>query len=140
MLPPFLPVNSNAFLERAIISKRCFNSLITKLVPKLAKFISVFGSVSECFSAAVTVLSSFCSAMGFSKKSNAPIRVASTAVSMVPWPDIITTGILSNPALPHSLSKLIPSQSGIQISNNTKSGRCFNLASRAACAFSATET
>ena len=30
------------------------------------------------------VLSSFCSAMGFSRKSTAPMRVASTAVSMVP--------------------------------------------------------
>ena len=34
-------------------------------------------------------------AIGFSKKFNAPIRVASTAVSIVAWPDIITTGMVS---------------------------------------------
>ena len=47
----------------------------------------------------------FCRAMGFSRKSNAPMRVASTAVSMLAWPDIITTGMFSCPALAHSLSK-----------------------------------
>jgi len=39
-----------------------------------------------------TVRSSFVSDSGFSTKSKAPRRVASTAVSTVPWPDIITTG------------------------------------------------
>ena len=43
-------------------------------------------------SARSTVRSSFASDSGFSTKSKAPRRVASTAVSTVPWPDIITTG------------------------------------------------
>ena len=43
-------------------------------------------------SARSTVRSSFCSDSGFSTKSKAPRRVASTAVSTVPWPDIMTTG------------------------------------------------
>jgi hypothetical protein len=46
-------------------------------------------------SARATVVSSFCRPIGFSRKSNAPTLVASTAVSMVPWPDIITTGMVS---------------------------------------------
>ncbi|MNY43155.1 hypothetical protein D3C86_1780930 [compost metagenome] len=41
-----------------------------------------------------TADSSFCSAMGFSRKFNAPIFVASTAVSIVAWPDIMMTGIV----------------------------------------------
>ena len=139
-LPPFFPISSKAFLLFATCSKRCFSSLITKLLPKLDKFISVLGKCSACFSAALTVLSNFCNAIGFSKKSNAPIRVASTAVSIVPWPDIITTGMVNSPALPHSFSRLMPSQSGIQISSSTTSGRCFRRASRAACAFSASVT
>ena len=39
-----------------------------------------------------TVRSNLVSDRGFSTKSKAPKRVASTAVSTVPWPDIITTG------------------------------------------------
>jgi hypothetical protein len=48
-------------------------------------------------SAFFTAASSFCMPIGFSRKSSAPIRVASTAVSIVAWPDIITTGMLSWP-------------------------------------------
>ena len=43
-------------------------------------------------SARSTVRSSLVSDSGFSTKSKAPRRVASTAVSTVPWPDIMTTG------------------------------------------------
>jgi hypothetical protein len=43
-------------------------------------------------SARSTVRSSLVSDSGFSTKSKAPRRVASTAVSTVPCPDIITTG------------------------------------------------
>ena len=95
------------------------------------------GRCSPCFKAVLTVFNSFCKAIGFSKKSKAPMRVASTAVSMVPCPDIITTGMVNKLLFTHSLSKVMPSQSGIQMSNNTKSGRSCNLAARAAAAFSA---
>ena len=60
--------------------------------------------------------SSFWRAIGFSRKSKAPKRVASTAVSMVPCPDIITTGMLSCPPACHSLRSEMPSVSGIQMS------------------------
>ena len=66
--------------------------------------------------------SSFCRPIGFSRKSNAPMRVASTAVSIVPWPDIITTGIVSRPEDPHSRSSVTPSVSGIQMSSSTSAG------------------
>ena len=42
---------------------------------------------------------------------------------MVPWPDIITTGMVSWPLVAHSLSSEMPSVSGIQMSSSTRSGR-----------------
>src|SRR5574338_860863 len=65
------------------------------------------------------------------------MRVASTAVSIVPWPDIITTGIVSCPLADHSFSSVMPSVSGIQMSSSTRSGRAALRAVRAAEAFSA---
>ena len=59
------------------------------------------------------------------------MRVASTAVSMVPWPDIMTTGIVSWPLAAHSLSSVMPSVSGIQMSSSTRSGRCALAQARA---------
>src|SRR5260221_9940453 len=50
------------------------------------------------------------------------MRVASTAVSIVPWPDIITTGMPSWPLAAHSLSSEMPSVSGIQMSSSARSG------------------
>jgi len=88
----------------------------------------------------LTVASSFCIAIGFSRKSSAPMRVASTAVSIVAWPDIITTGIVSWPPAAHSFRSEMPSVSGIQMSSSTRSGRSRPRASRAAVAFSATRT
>ena len=52
----------------------------------------------------------------------APNLVASTAVSMVPWPLIMITGMVSWPLAPHSLSSEMPSTSGIQMSSSTSSG------------------
>ena len=81
-----------------------------------------------------TVRSNFAIDNGFSIKSNAPRRVASTAVSTVPCPDIITTGHTKLSSSAHSLNKVIPSISGIQISRSIRSGEfCFrnNLASDA---------
>jgi len=77
---------------------------------------------------------------GFSTKSNAPRRVASTAVSTVPWPDIITTGQPSAAVLDHSRSSVMPSTSGIQISSSTRSGVCRARAARACAALAATST
>src|SRR2546423_483241 len=77
-----------------------------------------------------TVRSSFASDSGFSTKSNAPSRVASTAVSTVLCPDIITTGQPSAAAADHSRSSVIPSTSGIQMSSNTRSGIWRRLGER----------
>ena len=95
---------------------------------------------TSCLSAFLTVASSFCKAIGFSRKSTAPTRVASTAESMVPCPDIMMTGIVSKPAADHSLSSEIPSVSGIQMSSKTRSGRFSARTLRAAAAFSASVT
>jgi hypothetical protein len=58
----------------------------------------------------------------------------------VPWPDIITTGIVRSPALAHSLSSVMPSVSGIQMSSSTRSGRDLERYARASLAFSARRT
>src|SRR5687768_14267104 len=68
------------------------------------------------------------------------MRVASTAVSIVPWPDIITTGIVSWPLAAHSLSSVMPSVSGIQMSSSTRSGRPRSRKRRASPALSASST
>src|SRR5438094_9729151 len=68
------------------------------------------------------------------------MRVASTAVSIVPWPDIMTTGMVSCPLAAHSLSSVIPSVSGIQMSSRTRSGRARSRSRRASPALSATIT
>ncbi len=58
---------------------------------------------------------------GFSRKSNAPSRVASTAVVMVPCPDITTIGVTSVRCVSRwSTSR--PSMPGILMSRNTRSG------------------
>ena len=80
------------------------------------------------------------SAIGFSRKSSAPKRVASTAVSMVACPDIMMTGIDSWPPAAHSFSSVTPSVSGIQMSSSTRSGVSLCRRARAAAAFSAVST
>jgi hypothetical protein len=91
-------------------------------------------------SARLTAASRRCIAIGFSRKSSAPMRVASTAVSIVAWPDIITTGMVSWPLAAHSLSSVMPSASGIQISSSTRSGRARSRRRRASPALSASIT
>jgi hypothetical protein len=91
-------------------------------------------------SARSTVRSSFASDSGFSTKSKAPRRVASTAVSTLPWPDIITTGHSSVAAPDHSRSSVMPSVSGIQISSSTRSGTVLAREARACPASAATST
>ena len=98
------------------------------------------GSTRPPASALPTVASSLGRLMGFSRKSKAPMRVASTAESMVPWPDIITTGMVSSPEPAHSFSSVMPSVSGIQMSSSTRSGRISLRAERAVWAFSARRT
>jgi len=58
---------------------------------------------------------------GFSIMSKAPSLVAVTAVSMLPWPVMITTGKKGWFFL-ISRSVSMPSMPGIQISSTTKSG------------------
>ena len=95
---------------------------------------------SAASSARRTASSSFAVDRGFSRKSYAPSRVASTAVSTVPWPDIMMTG--ASPVLlsDHSLNREIPSESGIQMSSRTRSGRRLRRDARAFSAFSAVST
>ncbi len=66
--------------------------------------------------------------------------VASTAVSIVPWPDIMTTGIVSSALDPHSRSSVTPSVSGIQMSSSTSAGCWRCRYARASPAFSASAT
>ena len=66
---------------------------------------------------------------GLSKKSTAPDLMASTAVAVAPWPEIMMTGRLSSDAW--SLRRTsIPSMPGILISRSTASGRSFCTAAR----------
>ena len=67
---------------------------------------------SAASSARRTASRSFAVESGFSRKSYAPSRVASTAVSIVPWPDIMMTGEAPVPVSDHSLSREMPSVSG----------------------------
>ena len=78
--------------------------------------------------------------IGFSRKAIAPNLVASTAVSIVPWPLIMITGIVSCAVEPHSFSSVMPSTSGIQMSSSTRSGRIRSRHARACAAFSASST
>jgi hypothetical protein len=112
-------------------------SRIAALVPMEASETRRGSLASEILSARATVPKSFCRPTGFSRKSNAPIFVASTAVSIVPWPDIMTTGIVSWPEAAHSRSSVTPSVSGIQMSSSTSAGRSRARYARAAVAFSA---
>ncbi len=97
-------------------------SMTGALVPSAASEMRLGPWPAAVLSARETVLSSFCSPTGFSRKSKAPILVASTAVSMVPCPDIITTGMVSWPLAAHSRSSVTPSLSGIQMSSSTSDG------------------
>ena len=59
---------------------------------------------------------------GFSRKSKAPSLVACTAVSMVPWPEIMTTTGRSADGISWMrVSVSMPSMPGSQISSSTSS-------------------
>src|SRR5438270_8411901 len=71
----------------------------------------------------------FSSESGFSRKSYAPSFVARTAVSMVPWPEIMmTSGGLSNSRILSRVSR--PSTPGSQISSSTTSKAVLRSSSR----------
>ena len=74
-----------------------------------------------CSRARVTVTNVFSSDSGFSMKSQAPRRVALIAVSMVPWPEIMTTVVSGRRRL-SSARVSRPSMRGIQMSRKTRSG------------------
>ncbi len=57
---------------------------------------------------------------GFSRKSTAPSCVASTAVSTVPWPEIITTGMPTSASW-RALRTSMPSRFGILMSSSSRS-------------------
>jgi hypothetical protein len=94
------------------------------LVPSAASETRRGSFAAAVLNARAMVDSSLESPIGFSRKSNAPMRVASTAVSIVPWPDIMTTGIVSSELEPHSRNSVTPSVSGIQMSSSTSAGCC----------------
>ena len=60
---------------------------------------------------------------GFSRKSNAPARVASTASAMVPCPEIITAGAEA-PFCRAARSRSMPLPSGSFMSSRYASARC----------------
>src|SRR5258705_5603016 len=73
---------------------------------------------------------------GFSRKSYAPSLVARTAVSMVPWPEIMmTSGGLSRARIFCRVSS--PSMPGSHTSSRTTSKVCFSKRSRQASPLSA---
>ena len=89
----------------------------------IASFSSRFSCRSSCcFSTFCSVTMTRSLLSGLSRKSIAPDLMASTAVLVVPWPEIITTGSVSSSA--RSLrSTSIPSMPGILMSSSTRSGR-----------------
>ncbi len=138
---PGSPTNSAGALV-VLSTSRSFLSLIAfSVLPSVTK-IGSCGDFSRepSLIADDTVERSFCNAMGFSRKEYAPMRVASTAVSIVPCPDIMMTGIVIRPVDDHSLSRVTPSTSGIHISKSTRSGLFFENDSLACVAFSAATT
>ena len=139
MLPEALLSNNTGFFAAAC-SRRFLRSFRSGERANASSVRGCLCGTVSCLSAFFTVASSFCKAIGFSRKSIAPIRVASTAVSIVPWPDIMTTGIVNSPPADHSLSSDMPSVSGIQISRSTRSGRLSLRILRAAAACSASQT
>ena len=139
MLPELLR-RSSTEVRAAACSSRRLRSFKSGERAKSSSVSGRFCGATGPFSAFFTVASSFCSAIGFSRKSVAPMRVASTAVSIVPCPDIITTGMVRRPEADHSLSRETPSVSGIQMSSRTRSGRSSARTRRALAAFSARRT
>jgi len=76
-----------------------------------------------CSSAFFTATSTRSRLSGFSRKSKAPARVASTASAMVPWPEIMMAGE-APPFCRTTRSRSIPLPSGSFISNRKASARC----------------
>ena len=137
---PRSPRSMSGAADCASCARRFFASASAEERPSAVSASRGAAAASGLRSARFTVASSRCKATGFSRKSSAPMRVASTAVSMVPWPDIITTGIVSCPLAAHSLSSVMPSVSGIQMSSSTRSGRPRSRRRRASLALSASST
>ncbi len=76
---------------------------------------------------------------GFSRKSKAPSRVASTAVAMVPWPEIMITGhCVSRARRRRRVSR--PSMPGKRTSRITRSMRSRSASASASSPFSASAT
>ncbi len=94
---PVSPTSSTGESLPAICARSARSCCMTRLRPtgtpgEAANNLPAWRLRLPASSARSTVRSSFCSDSGFSTKSKAPRRVASTAVSTVPWPDIMTTG------------------------------------------------
>ncbi len=97
--------------------------------PASARSVSSSSTTFWCSSALRRASSSRSREMGFSRKSRAPSWVALTAVSMVPWPDIMMMGRSGLSARMRS-SAAMPSRSGIFTSITTAStGRASSTCS-----------
>jgi hypothetical protein len=81
---PRSPRSNSGAPELASCARRFFASASAGDRPSAPIESSGEAAVSGLRSARFTVASRRCSAIGFSRKSSAPMRVASTAVSMVP--------------------------------------------------------
>ena len=75
--------------------------------------------ICVAFLASAVILSGL---KGFSMKSMAPIRIASTAMGTSPWPVIRITGRPESSPI-RRLRKAIPSMPGIRISETTMPGQ-----------------
>jgi hypothetical protein len=92
--------------------------------------IVIAGASSVPPSARSTMRSSASSWNGFSRKSNAPMRITRTAVSMVPWPEITITGT-SGACWRIFETSSMPSISGIQMSTIASRGTSRSSSSSA---------
>ena len=124
---PFSPVTSTRASLAALLATVSRSRRITGLSPRISPVAPraarrpAFSSRRRCRSSALAMdTSSRPGCSGFSMKSSAPRRTASSAVWMVPWPLIMMTGGWS-PASASSASRARPSASGSWTSSSSSS-------------------
>ena len=143
---PFSPVISIQVSAGAATSIFLLNSFVLSEFPSIECFSRVlvrrylFSSSSRLkFRALLMVKIILSIESGFSTRSKAPSLVALTAVSIVPWPVIMTTWMWGLYFL-ISFSVSIPSIPGIQISSRTTSGESESMIFKASYPLTAVET
>ncbi len=126
---PFSPVIRTQASVGATCASSCRNSVMAGDCPMISSSLCSMAARKALFSRRNSPISSVCwtsrrtfsSERGFSIKSCAPRRNASTAVSILPWPEIMTTGRSGKRSLNMS-SASRPSMPGSQMSRKIISG------------------